>query len=220
MHCRQARSRLNALLSGETVDATAVDRHDPALKQHLAECPECARQWRAAGQLRALLDEASGEDTAPIKPLAAQRRLVEHRQAQSGLWTRWFRRQRHPRLALGAAAAVVVLALAALVPFADYRTVGYDLELDNVSEYLAGDQEQLCDLLYTLDLIDAAVDVSRCDTTCHVSVWDLKSPDEVKLVVRAVSYLSEHDVKSSVTPVVTRESRTLLDRAQQTLFEG
>jgi hypothetical protein len=215
MHCREAQSRLNAMLAGETVDST-----DAALNQHLAVCSACARQWRAARQMRSMLDQAATEDDAPVKPLSLQRKLVEQRQAVSGALSRWWRRRHQPGLTAGLVGLAAAVLLAAVVPFADYHTVGYDVELDGVSEYLAGDHEQLCDLLFTLDLPDAAVDVSGCDSTCHVLVWDLKSPDEVRLLVRTVSYLSEHRVTSNVTPVVTRTSRTLLDRAQRKLFEG
>ena len=215
MHCREARTRLNALLAGEPVDSG-----DEALKKHLTDCPACARQWRAARQMRSLLTEASGDDDAPVRPLAAQRKLVEQRRARFGVLSRWWRRRQHPSLVAGLTGLATAVLLAAVVPFADYHTVGYDVELDGVSEYLAADNEQICDLLATLDLPDAAAHVTGCDSTCHVLVWDLKSPEEVRLLVRTVSYLSGHHVTSDVKPIVARTSQTLLDRARQRLFEG
>jgi hypothetical protein len=111
----------------------------------------------------------------------------------------------------------VILVVVTFVPFTRYRTVGYDLNLHNVSLELAQNDEHICELLARLGLVDAGVDLKGCDTTCSLAILDLKSEREAHLVVGAIARLSETDLSSSITPIRTKSSQSLLGQANDLL---
>jgi anti-sigma factor RsiW len=61
--CDECRS----LLGGYVLDALESDEMD-AVRAHVAECPECAREYAELAQIPSLLDAAGAVDESPAKP--------------------------------------------------------------------------------------------------------------------------------------------------------
>jgi len=210
MRCGEARARIERALGGQP---EALDDH--ALRQHLADCPACARQAAAVGRLDQILKLAAEDDREGLPSLAAQRPLVEARARQATQSSRGRATSRTPlgaRLRYGGvlATAAIVLALVSLIPFDSHRTLGYSVAFGGVDRDLAQDGERICELLYVLGLDHADIDHLDCDTTCKFVIVDLTSEAEARLVVTAVNNLSDDDVTSDVIPIRDNNDRSAL----------
>jgi len=128
----------------------------------------------------------------------------------------WWLRQ--PVVGLSMLVAVLALA-AALVPIEYYQTIGYDIRFAGVRPELVEEEEHICNILASLGLDEAAVDLLGCDSTCSLRILDLKSSDEVELVSSAMRSANRSQLTVKVTPLRRAASRTLLDRAQDQLFD-
>jgi hypothetical protein len=154
-----------------------------------------------------------------------QRRLMNNEQSTrpsaliSGRVSLWSLLVRPSVQWSASAIAIVILALV-FVPFSHYRTVGYDVSVDGVSRELALNHDLMCELLTRLGLVEAGIDVLGCDTTCSVSILDLKSEREARLVVGAFARLGETDLTTNIVPIRAKSSRTLLERANDMIGRG
>lgn len=208
MRCNEARKRLRAVGSGQPLE------HDEELRLHLAGCPSCAAEAQVRGLLQRVFDAASEDDRAAVLPLAAQRERIETLAAQ---------RDRRPRRAyrirlryiVAFGLAVALILLVAVVPFSYQNILGYRLALNGVGTDLASDSDAVCDLLAEIGLQEANVDLMGCDTTCHIMIVDLHTPEEAQMVVDAVAHRCRCRLQSDVIAVGDRRSATLLDHAQQ-----
>jgi hypothetical protein len=208
MRCRVVREEIDAAGA-----RGAQPMENPEIRAHLEKCSACAEYARASGFLHRSLTRAAADDSVDIIPLKNQRVTVEARLARGVKperrhSPRWLRRP-----ALAGSLVVAVLAVVTLVPFSYYRTIGYDLNLDGVSLEIGQDDEVVCDLLHRLGLTEAGVDLHDCDSTCSLSILDLKSEREAYLVVGAIARLSESEVTTDLVPIRTRHSRSLLEKA-------
>ena len=225
MRCREARDRI-ARAHGSQVGQV----EDPSLRDHLRVCRDCAAHAAATGLLDRLLDTAGENDQGNQTPIDVQRQQVETRAQQSPagrqpgllsrLWPAGLKLRPRPVFYLSTAAATIILVVLAVVPFSFYRTVGYDLNLDGVSLELAQNDEHICDLLHRLGLFEAGVDVIDCDTTCCLSILDLKSEQEAILVVGAIARLNDAELTTSLTPIRAKTSRSLLEHANAIIRRG
>jgi len=207
MRCGEARTRINSALGGQ---ADALD--DRAFREHLANCPVCAREAAAFERLTRLLEYAATDDTADLRSLDEQRPLVEARARQathpsSGHTADRPRLGRRLRYGGVLATAAIVLALISLVPYDSGQTLGYAVAFGGVDRDLAQDNERICDLLYVLGLDHADIDHLDCDTTCRFMIVDLASEAEAHLVVTAFNSLSEDGVTSNVIPITDDNGR-------------
>jgi hypothetical protein len=224
MHCREAKRRLN-----HSRPESRPWGEDKELLAHLEQCSDCAECARAAGLLERVYDSARENDTLAVTPLAEQRKLVEARLAAARsaganrpLAGKLFDAVRSHRV-LSASATVVVAALlvVTLIPFRYDRTVGYELAVEGVHQNLVDeDNNVLCEMLYTLGLIEADVDVQGCDTTCALTVYHLKSRSEAQLVIAALTRINPAILTTDVKPVRATTSGSLLERANEELIEG
>lgn len=217
MDCREARHRLM------TSRPESADE-DTALQEHLSECDSCAREAHAYGLLNRLYQTAAEDSGKPEMPMADQRRIVQARAARlSRSQSRKSRKvasgraglSHRPVYAAGLVTVAAMLVLFLLVPFGYYRTIGYDLAVEGVNKDLALDDERMCDLFMAVGLVEATIDVVGCDTTCNLLVYDLKSTEEVRLVVSMLDNLSARNLTTNVTPVVARASGSLIQRANE-----
>jgi hypothetical protein len=224
MRCREARRRLTESRKGQPADI-----EDRELLDHLAECPDCAQEAKALGTLRQMLLAAGENDAVHVTPMSAQKDVVEARAAQTGrgiLWRRlfWFAMEHggrnRLRYGIGVAVAVALLTLVSLVPFRYDHTIGYDVAFAGVCREVGIDDERICDVLYELGLEEADIGISECDSTCDLTVVDLKSEQEVGLVVAAFNGLCTDDPVADVIPVVTSTSGSLLRQANERIFTG
>lgn len=92
---------------------------------------------------------------------------------------------RRPRLTYGMVALVVILAVAALVPFKYNKTVGYEVAIAGVQPDLALDVDRIDVMLSALGMSDASIDVKDCDPTCTVTISQLKNEGDAKIVCKA-----------------------------------
>ena len=222
MRCREARLRLIDSRRGG-----AAGQDDRELLDHLKKCPNCTREAEAAQKLQQLLAAAGADDLSDLLPLTEQKRLVEARTASPGGrsrsalsirratigWPRW-----RPALGLGVTIAVSLLAILTLVPFRYHRTVGYEVAFAGVNRELVEEDDRICDMLYTLGLPEAAVDVRDCDTTCRLTIIDLKSKEEVQLVVSALARANTGELTTDIVPIRASASGSLLDQANERIL--
>nr|NIV12162.1 T9SS type A sorting domain-containing protein [Fodinibius sp.] len=89
------------------------------------------------------------------------------------------------RLGITIALGIIVLAFITLIPFKIQETVGYEVAFAGVDENLVVDQQKAQMFLTQLGLDSAELEVSDCDKTCKVHVYNLKSEGEVELVITA-----------------------------------
>jgi len=217
MRCQEARKRIDAR---EGYPAGMSD--DPDLGNHLQTCDACRRYAALSGAMQKVYAFARVDDTAETKSIDGQRREVEGRLRTPDRFVRRARRSffRKPAFGLSVSVAVAALLVLALVPFSYYQTVGYDLNLRGVSRHLAHDDEQICELLVGLGLVDAGVDVKGCDTTCSLAILDLKTETEAHLVAGAIARLNETDLTTSIVPIRARSTRSLLEQANDLIRRG
>jgi hypothetical protein len=235
MQCRQARLRLKAI-QREGSDISA----DRELLDHLKNCPDCARDWQGAKTLRQLLTAGRIDDAAGAMSLARQKAEIEARLAGAAgvkpgrgrpgsLIPRFLRRR--PTLSFGTVVSVMLLLILALVPFKYHQTVGYTIRMEGVHHQLVGDIEKICDMLMAMGLKDAEVnilgcdttcggsDMHVCDTTCKLVILELKTREEAERVVAAFARIEPSDLTTSIEPIRTSASGSLLDQANQTFLQ-
>jgi len=226
MRCREVRDRIDGL-------ATAGEAwtDDPALVEHLNQCPDCTQYAAASDGLNRLLNAGRVDDVVNATPIEMQRQQVEVRvasgkivsRARTVAW-RWLpdlSMKHHPVLRLAAATAVLMITAVSIVPFTVHHTIGYDLNLNGVDHHLVQDDEKICELLHALGLVEAGVDRCGCDgTACCLSILDLKSEHEANLVVGAIARLNDETLTTKITPIRAKASRSLLQRVGEILQRG
>ncbi|UCC44078.1 MAG: hypothetical protein JSU65_13355 [Candidatus Zixiibacteriota bacterium] len=218
MKCREARNRLTG---SRRAESSGTDDRD--LKDHLEHCRRCAQYAASANLLVEALNEAGKVKAGDVVPVSVLKARIEAGAAASArtagrlprsLFLGWLR----PGTAIAAGALVVgVVLILALVPFQYHKTIGYDIAFAGVNKELAEDDERICDLLHELGLVEAAVDVLECELTCSLMIIDLKSEQEVALVVTALSNLNDSDLTTNVIPLRATASGSLLDQANERL---
>ncbi len=222
MHCREVRHRLTILSAADVA-------RDRELLAHIAGCPACASVAGAQRTLGRALEAAAMGDSSCMEPMAAMRRTVESRAAGRGTAARLAETLtalwrgptgRRPRYALSAALVAVVVAVVGLVPFTYYQTVGYDVALAGLDREVALDDEMVCEMLEKLGLLEAAVDVTGCEETCNLLVFDLKTEEEARLVVSAFGELCQDGCTTAMHRVLAQTSGSLLDQANQRINSG
>lgn len=220
MRCREAQSRI----SGSRREAGKL-HDDVELQQHLRSCPKCAEEARAAGLLESLFEVGTESDRVDLLTLEQVKRRVERvvdhptpaeRAARRRLVQPWWLRK--PVIGMSMLAAVMALA-ASFVPLEYYQTIGYDIRFGGVRPELVEGEDHICDMLSSLGLDDASVDVLGCDSTCSLRILDLKTSEEVNLVASALRNVNRSHLTVKVTPLRRAASGTLLDRAHSRLFD-
>ena len=215
MRCREARTRLNRLIQDNLPFES-----DSALAEHLGGCPGCAEQARMAGWLAESLKLAKEDDDAEIIPVEKMRQRVKtavHRPSPRP--TRRAGLPAYPlvrRLVLGAIPAIVTLILVmSVVPVSHNRITGWQVALDGVSLDLGENDHVICEMLFEMGLMEAAVDVIGCDTTCSLLIFDLKTRTEAQLVVSALSSIDSVNLNTDVVPVRATITRSLWQRVNE-----
>ena len=235
MQCHDARNKL-AEYNRTGLDISA----DPELMEHVRKCPECARDLVADNAIQKLFVTAGADDTEGMMPMAQCRIRVEAQAVRMSAtagrrgFFKWVPANiltRRPALSFGTIAAVVVLAILAFVPFSYHHTVGYTITMEGVNQKLAGDIGRICDMLHTMGLEDAEVDILGCDTSCDLTgarecdtickllFVELKTREEAQRVVSAFTRIDSKSLTTNIEPVITRTSGTLLDRANRTILQ-
>ncbi|RKX25126.1 MAG: hypothetical protein DRP45_06660 [Candidatus Zixiibacteriota bacterium] len=216
MRCREAQLRLAE--SRRTESAAPADNE---LLAHLSECPDCARLAEAAGMLNQMFEAAAVNDTLNVVPISERKHTVETEVAlrkRKHVPAATIGLPRRRRMGVGIAVAIAVLAILSVIPFGYDRIVGYDVAFAGVDKNLATDDHMICDMLFALGLVEAAVDVKGCDSTCCLHIIDLKSSNEVHLVVTALNVMNPDDLSTEIIPLTVKSSRSLLHQAGEKIF--
>jgi len=129
---------------------------------------------------------------------------------------------------IAAAAAVVLLAI---VPFNVREKVGYEIAINGVGKDVALNQQKASSLLDALgmekgeaeSLLDSLgveqiqFSVGECSETCKLTISDLKTERDVRLMVKAIIDLGCCQI-DNIVPIFRRESTSLLGLAARKLL--
>ena len=215
MRCREA---------GLIMDRLAAEKlpleSDPKLKEHLDNCSECAERARLAGYLSAGLKMAKADDDSHIIPAEIMRQRLEAT-VQHGA-ARQTSRAKTPvfplvrRLVLGAVPAVVTLILVlSVIPVSHNHITGWQVALEGVSLDMAEDDHVICEMLFDMGLMEAAVDIIGCDSTCNLLIFDLKTRTEAQMVASVFHAIDSVNVSTDVVPVRSSTKRSLWQRVNE-----
>jgi hypothetical protein len=176
----------------------ANQNRDGELQDHLRHCPECHAWLQAEMTLHRDLNAAATDDASDGIPLAALRTRVESHVRDAVNKRIWEtssmskfanKLKSRPRLGTTLGIVAVLLLIATLVPLRVDQTVGYEVALAGVNKDLAMDSEKITLLLNTLGVGDADVTLGECEATCKLTISELQSEGDVKLVVAAFDEL-------------------------------
>jgi hypothetical protein len=233
MNCRQARQNLNKYnWSNDLIG------HNSELLSHLDSCPDCRALLKAEKAITSNLDilrrcpsenditvESLRETIATAESSHGRRRnqtviKVPSTGFRPGL-VKWY----------AIAGLVVLVAIAAFVPFNFKERVGYEITIAGVDKDIVADNQDITPLLEALgmeagmatNLLDslgtdrARLHVGECRETCHLRISDLKSERNVRLVVKAIIELGCCQIEK-IAPIFRDESSSLLKYAAKKLY--
>lgn len=220
MLCYQARKRLEDYRWDP-----AQYRADQELLGHLQSCVACTDLIAAEHALRRDLDELQRAEPASHLPLESVRRKIETADTPKRTTAPALRR----RVALIAAVAAVVFL--AVVPFNVREKVGYEIAINGVGKEVAFNQQKASSLLDALgmekgeaeSLLDSLgvkqiqFSVGECSETCKLTISDLKTERDVRLMVKAIIDLGCCQI-DNIVPIFRRESTNLLGLAARKLL--
>lgn len=185
MRCHEARRRIEK--------AEGIISDGPLL-EHIANCSKCAALAEASGTIRRDLQLLSRTEADEMLSFEVLKSRVEARTSRQtpqdhkeiSLMEKITRQLRlRPRLSLSLGAVAVILILLTLVPLKLDRNGGYEVAIAGVNKDLALDNQRVSELLTALGLDGANFNVGDCEATCHLTISDLKSEKDVKMVVAA-----------------------------------
>jgi hypothetical protein len=221
MRCREARHRLNEW------SGVLSDLNDQAqLRAHLDECPSCGRLLEAASQLSDAFVEAATPDMSggkswpeqmtEVQRLAGARNQINMRR-HSLMKTIQNQIKRRPALSMSAAIAVLLLAIAVLIPFKFDRTIGYELAVAGIDSEIAQDTDRLEAALAAIGLAEHQIEVGNCEATCNLKISKLKTEGDVQLVTTFFRQIEGCEVKI-INEETTGEVASLLGQAKHIIF--
>jgi anti-sigma factor RsiW len=221
MDCREAKKKLNMLADG----LLAADE-EKALREHLEECPNCAR-FALAEQL--LADDMEQMRNAPlphpmtINQIREEIATREKNLANTNSGVRIMRQvrdtvYRRPRLSLAAAAVFMVLLASVMVPVRTEHPVGYEVAFAAPGSGLVLNLKNAEKVLAALDISDASIRVQDANSGVEYRIAPLNDSAQVKRLIAALDSLGGRGVRSLVAPIETK-GRTiwqlLLDDTQK-----
>ncbi len=230
MLCRQAQVRL------EVYNWRLIEYgQDAELLEHLDGCKECSslvRVQQALDQHLATLRQCEPTYEMPVSTIRSKVEETERsKPATGGL--------RHligalvpntrPRIAV--VAVLAVFAVIALIPLNMSQKVGYQIAIDGVEREIAlenpkitsllgalgMEQEVATSLLDSLGMNQIHFTVGECTETCRLTIFDLKTERDVRLMVQAIIDLGCCRI-DNVAPVFRNETMSLLGFATRKLL--
>ncbi len=231
MRCSHARTRLER--ANWQYSAYCRDRE---LLEHLAACLECAalvraeetigRDFQALGEIQPTPGLSLNEIRLRIEGIGSPADQVDARRVSP---RRLGTANLRPRLAILAAAAVI--AALAIIPFNFREQVGYEIAIAGVGKDVALNYDKANSLLDALgmgkneatNLLDSLgveqiqFSVGECSETCRLTISDLKTERDVRLMVKAIIDLGCCQI-DNIAPIFRRESTSLLGLAARKLL--
>jgi hypothetical protein len=202
-------------------------RDDAELTEHLRSCPVCARRAEATDALRRAFVSLSDNDCDEAPSLAQVRRQVEaeafaanrgYRRITNAMSTFWNPLSGRARWGLGVGVAVAMLALITLVPFSYQRTVGYEVAFAGVDKDLAMDPNKIDILLAKLGVDGATVALGGCEATCSLTISDVRSKDQCRMIVYAMKEIGDVCVISEGTELREKASGAIVELVGYNVF--
>ena len=222
MSCEEIQKLLNEF-SGQRADLS------DEILDHLSQCKDCSQFAETTFKLGEILQTVANEPESDLIPLEQRMRLVANEAESSG----WFERLGdwagwvadvisfgHRRFAMYSSLVSVVLLFVTLVPFGYNQVVGYNLTISGICPEVAEDHEIVCALLHEHGIMQAVINVTDCDTTCSLVLFDLQSEREVELAVATYEELGAETTIENVAVVTDRASRSLLRMAKDRIFSN
>ena len=230
MLCHQARTRLEAA----RWQFAEIGR-DSELAQHLESCVECASLVRAEQSLdRSLrqVQKTEPQTSLPVSIVRARVESGEKSKPRTSIVNRFVESlipNSRPRIAV--AVIVSVFAIVALIPLDFSQKVGYQIAIDGVGREIAlenpkitsllgalgMEQETATSLLDSLGMNQIHFTVGECTETCRLTIFDLRTERDVRLMVKAIIDLGCCRI-DNVAPVFRNESMSLLGLATRKLL--
>jgi hypothetical protein len=235
MLCHQARRRLNKfdwLRSNYALDEE--------LMEHLGKCPKChslvqaeetlrgdlgvIREARPDGDLSLADIREKAEGTAGgVNAVEPEVRPFVHRLALALV--------PNTRFKFAVVAIAILVGFLAVVPFSFNEKVGYEIAIGGVEKSIAMDNQKITSLLDALGMekgkastlldslgkSDIHLSVGECSETCRLTISDLKTERDVRLMVKAIIELGCCQI-DNIAPIFRSESTSLLGLAAKKLL--
>jgi len=200
MRCSQIRRRIN--------DKNSDLAKDKDLQNHISTCQKCAVLVKAELDLRKSFTSAGVTDDLNTIPWSVQKARVEteadhikQRQAKGFNIMKTISKQftLRPKLSFSLCMGLAVLLLITMIPFKIERSIGYEVAIAGVNKDLAMDSEKVTMLLKAIGCDDASFNLGECEATCELKISELKSEDDIKLVVAAFDKMGHCSVEDVST---------------------
>jgi hypothetical protein len=235
MLCHQARRRLD-----DCDWLRSNYAQDGELMEHLGKCPKCYSLVEAEETLRGdlgVLREVNPEGDLSLEIIrtkaessARGERVVEP-EVRSFIQRLALALLPNTRYKFAVVATAVLIGFLAVVPFSFNEKVGYEIAIGGVEKSIALDNQKITSLLDALGmekgkastLLDSLgmsnihLSVGECSETCRLTISDLKTERDVRLMVKAIIELGCCQI-DNIAPIFRSESTSLLGLAAKKLL--
>jgi hypothetical protein len=211
MRCAEAREKLKAL-AGDVMAAN----DDESLREHVDQCPDCARFALAEQvltgdlkQLREVRPAGAMTITQVREGIAIRERRNRHtnwgvrlmKQASDTIY-------RRPRLSLATAAVSILLLASVLVPVGTGQSVRYEVAFAAPADGLVLNEVNAEMMLAALDMRDVRVSVHASDSGDEYKIAPIKDPDQARRLIAMLDSLGGVEACQTTT-TVPGERRTI-----------
>jgi hypothetical protein len=191
------------------------------MQQHLASCPSCAREVRAAGMIVSAFDSVqidANEDPTPIDHV--RETVMAKIGKEKSIVSRFEDRIRsRPRMAFAAAIAAALLIVVTLVPFSYEKTVGYDAAFAGIDPDRAVPVSKLQEASAALGYDAATINMSVVDDAVTYRIGNLPTKLAVRELRAALATTVGFSGEPAVTEIKEKVSGTLYAQAWDQLIE-
>lgn len=201
MDCREARKKLSRL-----ADNRLETQEEPALREHLSHCPDCARLADAERQL--VEDFEQLRTVQPLHPTGMEqvRREIairDKRYRNTNVGVRVMQQiteavHARPRLSLAVATIFVLLVASVLVPVRTESPVGYEVAFAAPCGGFVLNQGNAEQVLAALNIDDAHIESSAADSETVYTISQLKDTAQVRRLVETLGSMGGRHIHGSV----------------------
>ncbi len=229
MLCHRARRRLNECNWLHSNYSLAEE-----LMEHLGKCPKCYSLVQAEEALRndlGVLREAKPDGDLLLDTIREKvEGSVEH-DVRSFAHRLAIALVPNTRYKFAVVAIAILIGFLAVVPFSFQEKIGYEIAIGGVEKSIALDNQQITSLLGalgmekgkastlldSLGMSDIRLSVGECSETCRLTISDLKTERDVRLMVKAIIELGCCQI-DNIAPIFRNESTSLLSLAARKLL--
>ncbi|MCX6832472.1 MAG: hypothetical protein NT028_10150 [candidate division Zixibacteria bacterium] len=235
MLCHRARRRLN-----ECDWFQGNYSLDEELMEHLGKCPKCYSLVQAEETLRSdlgVLQEAKPDGDLSLNAIREKAEGLARGANRVEQDVRSFAHRMalalvpNTRYKFAVVAIAILVGFLAIVPFNFNEKIGYEIAIGGVEKSIALDNQQITSLLGalgmekgkasilldSLGMSDIRLSVGECSETCRLTISDLKTERDVRLMVKAIIELGCCQI-DKIAPIFRSESTSLLRLAARKLL--